>query len=142
MSDTYLSARDIILGVFYTEWKLSNPDGKVDFQDKPFEPPAGKVPWCRVTLRNTAGEQASLTGPLEQVKRFENGGTLFLQVMAPMGQGKDSLYALGQKLVSAYRKSRHSNVWFRNVRLDDSILTRGPWAQVNVVVEYTFDTIE
>lgn len=142
MSDTYISARDYILGVFYSKWKVDNPQGMIDFQDKPFEPPTGKEPWCRVTLRHSGGGQVSLTGPLEQVKRFDNTGTLFLQLMAPVGNGKEGLYGLAQSLVSAYRTARHSNIWFRNVRIDDNVPTRGPWAQINVIVEFTYDTIE
>lgn len=141
MSDTFSSARDKILGVFYEQWKVSNPGGAVDFQDKPFTPPTGKLPWCRVTLRHTGGGQTSLTGPYEQKKRFTNTGTLFLQLMAPVGEGRDRLYDLAQPLVTAYRTSRLDNVWFRNAQLDDSMSPRGPWAQINVVVNFTYDTI-
>ena len=141
MIDTYISARDIILGIFLAQWRISNPNGAMDFQYKPFEPPTGTVPWCRVTLRHGPAAQSSLTGPLEQSKRFTNNGSLFLQLMAPVGEGLDSLYALAQPLVTAYRTAKHGNVWFRNVRIDDGIPTRGPWAQINVIVDFTYDTI-
>lgn len=142
MSDTYLSARDAILDVFHAKWTEINAGGLVDYQDKPFEPPAGKQPWCRVTLRHAGGAQASLTGPLEGVKRFTNTGALFLQLLAPVGGGKQRLYLLAQELVTAYRTAKHPNVWFRNVRIDDDIPSRGPWAQINVNVDFTYDKIE
>lgn len=141
MSDTYTSARDVILGIFLAQWRISNPNGAMDFQDKPFEPPTGTDPWCRVTLRHSGGGQTSLTGPLEQCKRFTNNGSLFLQLMAPVGVGLDSLYALAEPLASAYRTAKHGNVWFRNVRIDDGIPSRGPWAQINLIVDFTYDTI-
>lgn len=137
---TFIEAKDVILGVFKKQWDITQPGGPVNYDDKPFTTPTGAQPWARVILRHSDGGQSSLTGPLEGAKRFTNEGTVFIQVMQPVGKGYDKLYGITQALYDAYCSARHPNVWFRNVRIEE-VPTRGPWAQVNVMANFEYDRI-
>lgn len=137
---TFNQARDVILTVFKDKWDVLQPGGFCDYEDKPGSTPTGEQPWARVILRHSDGAQSSLTGPLEELKRYTNRGTVFIQLMQPCGNGHDLLYDYAQGVYDAYCKARHPNVWFRGVRIEE-VPTRGPWAQVNVMANFEYDRI-
>lgn len=138
---SYNGARDVILGVLMPVWNgFETPPLHIEFDDAPTNQQPSGVPWGRATIRNTAGAQSSLTGPFGNSKRFTNGGTLFVQLFAPIGDGSETLYDMAQAIVDAYRVAKHCNVWFRNVQMNE-VGARGPWEQINVLADFTYDNV-
>ncbi len=136
---TFNEARDVMLTVLMGAWAtFENGTLHLEFNDvKPLDQAGGK-PWGRATIRHSNGQQSSLTGPFEELKRYTNSGRVFIQLFAPLGDGSETLYDMAQTLVDAYRASRHPNVWFRNVQINE-VGTRGPWEGINVLADFEYD---
>lgn len=143
MSCSFAQARDHILTVFKTAW---DPTGfpavypsKAEDPDNGGDTPSAAV-WARATIRHADGFQSSLTGPLEELKRFSNVGVVIIQVFGKIGDGSTAAYDAAQTVATAYRKSRDIPVWFRNVRINE-VGTRGPFDQINVLADFTYDDV-
>lgn len=141
MSATFREARDDILGAFKAAWDETGYF--VAWPQKPAEPPADQVepqPWARITIEHARGFQASLASD-QGLRRWERRGFVVTQVFAPGGAGTGETYDLAKRVVDAFqgKKTAHG-VWFRNVRIQERGAS-GPWFQVNVVVEFTYDEL-
>ena len=145
MSLSFNDARDHMLKPFKEVWDiLGHP--VVYTSVKPTEQASGgdapSAPvWARVTIRHADGFQSSLTGPLEEVKRNTNIGTLHIQVFGELGDGSTAAYDAAGAIAKAYRKSRNNPVWFRRVRINE-IGTKGPYDQINVLADFSYDQVE
>lgn len=144
MSCTFNEARDHMLKVFKDAWDTTGfpavYPGKAEDPDNGGDTPSANV-WARATIRHADGFQSSLTGPLEQIKRHTNIGVVIIQVFGKIGDGSVAAYEAAQLVATAYRTSRDNPVWFRRVRINE-IGSRGPYSQVNVLVDFSYDTIE
>ena len=144
MSCTFNDARDHMLKVFKDAW---DPTGfPVVYPDKAEDPDnGGSTPsanvWARATIRHADGFQSSLTGPLEVLKRHSNIGVVIIQVFGKLGDGGVAAYGAAQLVATAYRTSRGIPVWFRNVRINE-IGTRSGYQQINVLIEFEYDSVE
>lgn len=143
MGCMFNEARDHMLKVFKDAW---DPTGfPVVYPDKAEDPdnggdtPSANV-WARATIRHADGFQSSLTGPLEELKRHSNIGTVIIQVFGKVGDGSTAAYDAAQTVATAFRKSRGIPVWFRRVRINE-VGTRGPHDQINVLADFTYDDV-
>lgn len=142
MSVDYIQARNEILTPFYDAWRqYGHTMSNVKFDDLPMGDNAGAGTWARVILRHNNGFQSSLTGPLEELKRWTSNGKLFIQLHCPIGQGNTELYKLAYAIVSAYRKATTCHVWFRNPGIRE-VDSRDMWSQLHVIVDFTYDSIQ
>lgn len=138
MSMSYSEARDAMLKVFMDAWvPLGFP---AVFTDVPGEVPTTQTTWARATLRHADGGQASLTGPINGCVRWNNEGTIWIQVFAPVGDGSSAAYDAAHVVAVAYQGARDQEVWFRNVRINE-VGTRGAFEQINVLIDFTYDDV-
>lgn len=144
MGCTFNEGRDYILGVFKSAWDVTGNPAQYPDTPQPSstvgDNPSANV-WARATIRHADGFQSSLTGPLEEIKRHTNIGVVIIQVFGKVGDGSVAAYDAAQLVATAYRTSRNNPVWFRRVRVNE-IGSRGPYSQVNVLVDFSYDTIE
>lgn len=139
---TLSQARDDMLSTLRTAWQadVSSKDLPVDWPDVPFTPPESGA-WARVALRYTGGGQATLANH-EGVRRYENLGTVIVQVFTPAGEGQVLSDYLANVIKDAYRGVRTTNgVVFRNVRGPFEVGTEGSWYQVNVMADFEYDEV-
>lgn len=136
MSMTADEARDQILQVFKDAW---DPTGFVaTYTDVAGEVPPSQSVWARAIVRHATGGQSTLSGPINGCVRQTYGGTVYVQVFAPVGDGSTSAYDAAQIVLNAYKASHAKNVWFRDVRINE-VGTRGAFEQINVLAEFTYD---
>ena len=143
MSCSFNEARDHMLKVFKDAW---DPTGfpaiypkKANEPDTGGDTPSANV-WARATIRHADGFQASLTGPLEELKRHRRIGVVTIQVFGKVGDGSTAAYDAAQIVANAFEKSRDIPVWFRRVRINE-IGTRGAFDQINVLANFTYDDV-
>ena len=150
MVATFTQARDDILTQFRTTWNADTPavnGGKIPqvFYEGVAEEDA--LPqddaWARIVIRHTLANQSSLSDDSGQ-RRFEKIGIVTVQVFTPLKDGKGT--ELGEGLAQVAKKAyegKHtltSNVWFRNVRINE-IGVDGPWFQMNVLADFIYDEL-
>ena len=134
---TFDEARDIILGVFKAAW---DPTGfPAVWTDLPGSAPTSETVWARATIRHATGAQASLAGE-NGARRWARTGTVYIQVFAPVGDGSKAGYEAAQIVVNAFQASRHENVWFRDVRMNE-VGTSGAFEQLNVLATFSYDDV-
>ena len=137
MSLTTLQARDVILGIFKDAWDATGYNAFYD--DKTGQIGASENPWARATLQHVTGGQSSLSGA-SGTKRFTEIGNVFVQVFAPVGDGSTRCYELAQLVRNAFRDSRHAEVWFKNVHLEE-VGVSGAFDQINVIATFSYDEV-
>lgn len=102
-------------------------------------PPKGHTPWARVMVRMASAGQASLGG--KDQKRWNRTGVITVQVFTEVGKGLSASRAAAKIVTDAYEgKATPGGVWFRNVRPVEAPAD-GDFAQVNVVIEFTYDEV-
>lgn len=143
MSCTLNEARDHMLKVFKDVWDPTTypavyPDVAED-PDVGGSTPSGTV-WARATIRYADGFQASLTGPLEQLKRHSRIGVVIIQIFGPVGDGSTAAYDAAQLVLNAYEKSRGIPVWFTHVRAKN-VPGRAGYTQINVIADFSYDDV-
>lgn len=143
MSCTINEARDHMLKVFKDAWDTTGfpavYPGKAEDPDNGGDTPSANV-WARATIRHADGFQSSLTGPLEELKRHSRIGVVIIQIFGKVGDGSTAAYDAAQIVANAFEKSRGIPVWFRRVRINE-IGTRGPYDQINVLADFTYDDV-
>lgn len=138
---TYAEARDEMFKVFTGKWATltftAYPTGPypVVWDDVGAVPPAN-APWARLTLRH--GSVSQSLGPIGG-RRFEQTGTLFIQLFAPLGDGLKTVYAIAHAIAEAYRNAQ-TCVMFRRVRIQE-IGARGEFEQINVLTDFVYDEV-
>lgn len=136
---TASEAIDAMLGVFKTYWDAQSNVGAAVYDDVAAPTPLPQAPWARAYVQHHWGGQRSLTGANAQIM-YDNTGTMFVQVFAPIGAGRVRARTLAEGVVNAYRSARNLDVWFRNHRLQEAGES-GQYAQVNVMVNFNYDTV-
>lgn len=138
---TTAEARDQMLQVLKDIWNPLYPMLYSDTvqPDSQGEAPSGPV-WGRATIRHADAGQASLTGPLEGLKRYRREGTLHIQIFTPVGDGGTAAYDVADEVAKAYEGARLPNLWFRDVRQHETD-NYGPFTQIKVLVTFTYDTV-
>ena len=95
---TFMQARDEMLAFFLAAW---NPAYPVTYDDVNAEPPSTQTVWARAIVKHATGFQSSLRGP-DGCKRHTQGGVIFFQIFAPVGNGIVSAYNAAQTVSDAY----------------------------------------
>lgn len=86
--------------------------------DVPGDPPTdASAVWARPTVAHANGGQGSLTGGLGTTM-YDADGVLWIQLFAPIGDGKVKGYAVAQEFLNALRRYSGS-VWLRRQRLEE-----------------------
>jgi len=141
---TATEAEDEILGIFKEAWDTTGFVAKYnDIPEKEVPDTEDGVdsPWARATvLFAPTGGQASLAGE-QGARRWNQNGTVIVQVFAPVGDGKQKLREMAQLVVNAYREVRGTQVWIRNPRMRDVQSEGGAFSQMNVLADFQFDDV-
>lgn len=132
---TFDEARDEVLDVFRRAW---SPRAAV-YEDTP----AAKVPdtntlWARATLRHVGGGQGSLTGGLGTV-RWQRSGLIWIQLFAPIADGRVAGYDAAQELVNAYQSARGA-VWYRRAHMVEGGQD-GAFQRFDVKVDFEYEDV-
>ncbi len=95
--------------------------------------------WCRINIRHSRGEQATLAdgngGSL-----FRQEGVVIVQVFADFKSNAGSTLAVRLAMVAkkAFEGKRTPNVWFRRARYQE-VGREGRWYQINVTADFEWD---
>jgi Bacteriophage related domain of unknown function len=135
-------ATDEILGLFRTAWEAGAPS-----QGLPVLYPdvAQDVPntgaWARVTLLQTGGGQATLSGATG-LRMFRYTGTVVVQVFTPTGEGQVLSQQLAHIVKNAYEgeATTPGDIWFRDARYGPSGQD-GAWFRQDVLVDYEYEEV-
>jgi hypothetical protein len=133
----YLQARDFMLSVFKQAWDTTGLFAAYD--DLPASKPSGQSAWARASITHATGGQGSLSNE-SGVRRWDRTGVLSVQVFAPVGDGIKTCYALATLVSSAFESSQGSDVWFRNVRLNEAGVD-GAFYQINVLADFSYEDV-
>jgi hypothetical protein len=134
---TFDEARDIIFAIVKKAWDETG--FPMEYSDISGKVPDNETVWARSSIRHATGNQASLSGDGD-VRRWNRTGTLFVQVYAPIGDGYNAGYTASQIVVNALQKSRHPELWFRDVRMNE-IGESGAFEQFNVLATFDYDDV-
>jgi hypothetical protein len=100
------------------------------------------APWARASIRHTLGGQSTLSNE-NGARRFEKSGIITIGIFTPFETGGGLVLSENLAVIAkaAFEgKSTASNVWFRDVRINE-VGADGPWFHVNVVAEFIYDEI-
>jgi hypothetical protein len=136
---TSQEAIDAMLGVFAAYWDVQSNVADPVYNDVPGPVPLPQIPWAKAFVKHDSSYQKSLTGATGQI-RYENVGSVWIYVYAPIGDGMKRARTLAEGVVNAYRSARNLEVWFRNHSLHE-IGESGNYVQVNVSVNFNYDTV-
>lgn len=131
-------ARNAILARYLNQFDGQFP---IALDNQPFTPPeTGEgVKWVRVSVQFTDGTQGSLG--VENNRRFEKYGLLFVQVFTPTGHATNDNDELAESSLDLFEGERLGDLWFNNGRIV-TIGSDDEWYQQNVVLELTFTAIK
>jgi len=143
MTATFREAQDDILTVFKAAWDTTGYSAL--YPGIPGEPPADQTgsgappsPWARVSVRHRSGRNEAFGQGGTNL--YEREGVVEVQVFSPVGQGFGPALDLAQTVVSAFQGTATPKaVWFRKVGVREVPNSGGPWVQVNVSAEFTYD---
>lgn len=128
-------ARGRIYGAFLAAWSAT-PATSITFDNEKYDPPAAGD-WARLTVRHNARQQESLGGTGS--RKFESGGTVFIQCFAPLDTGAARADALAQDAQGIFEGMtllpegiRFTSAVVREIGSTDD------WYQINVEAEFTY----
>jgi hypothetical protein len=133
---THDEARDEMLAII----KLmgANENVPITYTDVPAQVPNNDTVWARVTVRHATGTQGSLTGGLGTTL-YDRGGTLWVQVYAPRGDGSVAGYGKAEAFQNAIQDWKGA-VWFRNVRVEEAGAD-GAYERVDVKADFEYQDV-
>lgn len=96
-------------------------------------------PFAISTIRHYSGRQRTL-GVTDVV--YSRGGSLYVQIFAPTGNGLQESYQLAKVVTDAFEGNSSPNgVWFRAVRINE-VGKDGAFFQTNVIVNFAYDEVK
>jgi hypothetical protein len=97
--------------------------------------------WIRMRIKHVTGGQSSLSG-VDGSTRYTRKGLIIAYVFSFGSDGQTLSDVMADTILSIYegQQSAHQ-VWFRNGRIAE-IGTSGPWWQMNVSLDFTYDQIK
>lgn len=135
-STTIKEAKVAIANAFLAGWApLGFP---AELPNEKFTKPSDS-PWARLTIRHNSGTQYTLGK--DGTRKFERGGTVFVQIFTPDEEGGGRATDLMAAVLDIFEGERISGttVCFRDV-IPRETGPDGKWYQVTI--EATFDYIE
>lgn len=142
---TIAAARDAILLHFTTAWNAQTPPiPLLLYTDKQQDLPPND-PYARITVQHNIFEQATLGGKVTQGApgtRFRRFGIVTVQVFTVSGSGQVASDAFVDVALAAFegQSTGSDKIEFRNARINE-IGQDGPWFQVNIIAEFTYDKV-
>lgn len=97
--------------------------------------------WCRVSLRHSTGNQASLAGE-DGVRRWNRTGFITVQCFAPLANNGVRVATEMASVVRDALQGKQSEhcVWFRNARIQE-IGIDADWFNVNAIIDFDYDEL-
>ena len=153
---TTTAARDEILGKLkavidadaallgtYVSWEEVYPDIPRTDKDAsvPAKNPAGK-PWIRAGVMHIDERAASL-GAVNNKRRYEHTGYLWIQLFTPKGDGGKLMDSMKDALLDPFRRAGSgtaNGASFQNAR-GREIDVAGAWHLLNCLVDFSYDRI-
>lgn len=128
-------ARDAMLTVFKDAWDTTGYAAV--WSDIPgSKPPVAEEPWARVTVRHGDGKQNSLANS-SGGRIYGHMGTLWVQLMCPIGDGGTRGLQLARLVLQAFRDAR-GEPWYRNHRFRESG-NDGAFSVTTCLIDFTYD---
>jgi len=143
---TLAAARDEILLHFTTKWDAGTPPIPLLLYDDKHRDLPADAPYARITVSHNVFSQVTLGGKVAQGSggsRFRRFGVVTVQVFTVSGDGLTNADVLVDLALDAFEgeNTGSDKVEFRNARANE-IGQDGPWFQVNVVAEFTYDRVK
>ena len=144
---TYDAAADEIYGLLNDAWQAGAAafnEGEVPRIVWPYKSesaPSVDTVWARVSRQTVREGQSTLQD--DGSKRYTSDGLLFVQIFAPLRDGKAGwrLQRLAMLARDCFRgQSTPGGVWFRNMRIQE-LKPDAKSYQIKVVTEYQYDEI-
>lgn len=144
MSCTPTQARDDLYKLVTDAWGVTGP---LDYEDRPrgpldpLLPPLTPIPWARLMMRHTLGNQVTLANGLGN-RRFRRYGFFTAQVFCPLGSSLRTPETLGKLVNDALEGvATPHGVLLRNVRMNEigPDGSNGQWYQINVIADFEYD---
>jgi hypothetical protein len=127
------TARGAIYTKFITDWGATS---SFTLDNESYDPPAN-TEWVRVVVRHTDRVQESLGGVGS--RKFESGGSVFIQCFAPLDTGAATADSLAQTARSIFEGITLTP---EGIRFTAATITEiGPtedWYQINVEATFTY----
>lgn len=142
------AARAEMVAAFNTVWQANagavngGTVPGVHWEGSKFDRPTDTA-WARFVIRHTLGEQATLSGDTNGLRRYEKFGFVSVQIFAPISSGGGLSLAddLADVAKSAFEgKSTDNGIWFQNVRINE-VGVDDAWVQVNVIADFRYDEL-
>lgn len=142
---TTAAARDEILLHFTTAWNAQTPPVPLLLYTDKHEDLPADAPFARIKVIHNIFEQVTLGGKVAQGApgtRFRRFGIVTVQVFTISGGGQVASDTFVDVALAAFegQNTGDDKIEFRNVRVNE-IGQDGPWFQVNVIAEFTYDKI-
>lgn len=146
---TIFKATQEIVAPFLSVW-AGRPCDYPNLKNSGLPPKDPKVTWARFRIQHELFNQASLSNANGK-RRFARDGFVFIQLFFPLGEGVEEAYSVAEQVVDAYQGKRtESDVWFRNVRVNEASSEIGSalnvnsdnWYMILVIAEFTYDQIK
>jgi len=135
-------AQDEGLKAFRDAWELGAPSQGVPllYDDVASAPPTSG-PWARVSFRNVAGRQATLSGETGR-RMFQHTGVASVQIFTPTGDGRVLADQLAQIAKNSFEGTTTApgDVRFRNARILH-VGQEGSWYQTNVLADFEYEEV-
>ena len=134
-----LEARDAVNKVMLDAWIAAGYDPvNVRWSLVPGDMPTEEVVWAKAAPQHYDGGQQTFGGHGNRV--FNNEGTYWVQVFAPVGGGGEAVHTAATAILKALRDSKNISVWFRNAKMKEVGIS-GAFDQINVLADFTYDTL-
>ena len=143
--NTIAEARDALLLHFTTAWNAQTPPIPLLFYTDKHQDPPNDAPYARIKVIHNIFEQATLGGKVTQGApgtRFRRFGIVTVQVFSVSGGGQVASDVFVDVALAAFegQNTGSDKIEFRNARVNE-IGQDGPWFQVNVIAEFTYDKV-
>ena len=128
---TYNDAKQAIIDRFVAQTSLAPP--RYTFDNENYQEPEDGLPWARVTVRHTGGNQRTL-GPVG-LRRFDRRGSVFIQIMTSSDTGTSAGDLLAEASRAIFEATSFSGLDFHNA---DIRVTPGDSTWWTTLVECPF----
>ncbi len=138
-------ARDDILKHFTAAWNAQTPPVPLHLYTDKHEDLPDNAPFARITVKHNIFEQVTVGGRVASGgagQRFRRFGIIIVQVFTLSGGGQVASDTFVDVALAAFegKNTGDDKIEFRNARINE-IGQDGPWFQVNVISEFTYDKV-
>ena len=129
-------ARGIIQAQFELDW---NSRTEVAYPNVEYTPTRDQS-WVRVAVDHNLSSQQTLGSVGNRV--FRRLGLVFVQVFTEKNEGQKSSDELVKAVLDIFEGKQLQGIWFRDARVQEIGIDEDNWFQVNISIEFQYDTIK